>query len=65
MHACVYTKSVLLCPTLRTIAHQTPPSIGFSRQEYGSGLPCPPSGVLLDPGIEPESPMASALQATD
>ena len=33
---------------------------GFSRQEYWSGLPCPPPGDLPDPGIEPESP---ALQA--
>ena len=33
---------------------------GFSRQEYWSGLPCPPPGVLSDPGIKPGSP---ALQA--
>ena len=33
---------------------------GFSRQEYWSGLPCPPPGDLLNPGIEPRSP---ALQA--
>ena len=33
---------------------------GFSRQEYWSGLPCPPPGVLPDPGIKPGSP---ALQA--
>ena len=32
---------------------QAPLSMGFSRQEYWSGLPCPPSGDLLDPGIEP------------
>ena len=32
----------------------------FSRQEYWSGLPCPPPGNLLNPGIEPGSP---ALQA--
>ena len=35
-------------------------SMGFSRQEYWSGLPCPPPGDLPDPGIEPVSP---ALQA--
>jgi len=29
--------------------------MGFSRQEYWSGLPCPPPGDLLDPGIEPTS----------
>ena len=30
--------------------------MGFSRQEYWSGLPCPPPGDLPDPGIEPRSP---------
>ena len=35
-------------------------SMGFSRQEHWSGLPCPPPGDLPDPGIEPASP---ALQA--
>ena len=34
--------------------------MGFSRQEYWRGLPCPPPGVLPDPGIKPRSP---ALQA--
>ena len=43
-----------------TIAHQTPLSMGFSRQEYWSGLPFPPPGALPNPGIEPGSP---ALQA--
>ena len=43
-----------------TVAHQAPPSMGFSRQEYCSGLPCPPPGDLPNPGIEPTSP---ALQA--
>ena len=37
--------------------------MGFSRQEYWSGFPCPPSGDLTDPGIEPVSPAAPALQA--
>ena len=46
--------------TLWSVAHQTPLSKGFSRQEYWSGLPCPPPGNLLEPGIEPMSP---ALQA--
>ena len=34
-------------------AHQAPLSMGFSEQEYWSGLPCPPPGDLLNPGIEP------------
>ena len=38
-----------------TVAHQAPPSIGFSRQEYWSGLPFPLPGDLPDPGIEPGS----------
>ena len=42
---------------------QTPLSMGFSRQEYWSGLPCSPPGDLPDPGIEPISPVTSALQA--
>ena len=46
--------------TLRTIAHQAPPFVGFSRQDYWSGSPCSPPGDLPDPGIEPGS---SALQA--
>ena len=38
-----------------TIAHQAPPSMGFSRQEYWSGLPCPPPGDLPNPtqGLSP------------
>ena len=36
-----------------TAARQAPLSMGFPRQEYWSGLSCPPSGDLLDPGIEP------------
>ena len=43
-----------------TVAHQTPLSMGFSRQEYWSGLPFPSPGDLLHPGIKPRSP---ALQA--
>ena len=42
--------------TLWTITHQAPLSMGFSRQEYWSGLPCPPPGDLPDPGIESRSP---------
>ena len=43
-----------------TVAHQAPPSMEFSRQEYWSGLPFPSPGDLPDPGIEPGSP---AMQA--
>ena len=38
-----------------TAAHQVPPSMGFSRQEYWSGLSFPSPGDLPDPGIEPGS----------
>ena len=44
------------------IAHQTPLSMGFSRQEYWSGLPFPPPGYLPDPGIEEMSPASLTLQ---
>ena len=39
-----------------TVARQAPLSMGFSRQEYWSGLPCPPPGNLPNPGIESASP---------
>ena len=55
--------SVQLFVTLLTVACQAPLSLGFSRQEYWSGLPCLPPGYLPDPGIEPVSPVAPALQA--
>ena len=42
--------------TPRTVACQAPLSMGFSRQEYWSGLPFPSPGDLLHPGIEPGSP---------
>ena len=51
---------VRLFATPWTAAHQAPPSMGFSRQEYWSGLPFPSPGDLSDPGIKPRSP---ALQA--
>ena len=44
---------VQLCATLWTVAHQAPPSLGFSRQEHWSGLPFPSPGDLPGPGIEP------------
>ena len=43
-----------------TVAHQAPPSMGFSRQEHWSGLPFPFPGDLPDPGIEPRSPALEA-----
>ena len=44
-----------------TVACQAPLPTGFSRQEYWSGLPCPPPGDLPNPGTEPESLMSPAL----
>ena len=60
---CIYAKSlsrVRLFATPWTAAHQAPLSVRFSRQEYWSGLPCPPSGDLPNPGIEPRSPTQQA-----
>ena len=54
---------VRLFVTLWTVAHQAPLSMGFSRQEYWSGLPCTPPGDIPDPGIEPESLVSPALAA--
>ena len=53
---------VRLFVMLWTVAHQAPLSMGFSRQEYWSGLPCPPPGDLPDSGMEPLSPVTPALQ---
>ena len=56
IHVCVKLLShVLLFATPWTVAHQAPLSVGFSCQEYWSGLSFPPPGDLPDPGIEPES----------
>ena len=52
---------VWLCATLWMVTCQAPLSVGFSRQEYWSGWPCPSPGDLPDPGIEPESLMPLAL----
>ena len=43
------------------LAHQAPLSMGFFRQEYWSGLPCPPPEDLPDPQIKPESLLSPAL----
>ena len=57
LHACVLScfSHVQIFVTLWTVANQAPLSTGFSRQEYWSGLPCPPPGDLPDPGIEQAS----------
>ena len=47
--------------TVWAIAHQAPLFMGFSRQEYWSGLPCLPAGYLPNPGIEPGSFISPAL----
>ena len=46
---------------LWTVTHQAPLSMGFSKQEYWNGLPCPPPGDLPDPGMEPGSLMFPVL----
>ena len=51
---------VRLFATPWTVAYQAPPSMGFSRQEYWSGLPFPSPGDLPDPGIEPGPPAFQA-----
>ena len=52
---------VQLFATPWTVAHQAPLSVGFPRQEYWKGLPCPPPGDLPNPGIKPASLMSPAL----
>ena len=52
---------VQLFATPGTVAHQASLSMGFSRQEYWSGLPCPPLGDLPNPGIEPVTLTSPAL----
>ena len=69
MECCNYSESEVTqsCPTLRdpwTVAHQAPLSMGFSRQEYWSGLPFPSPGDLPDPGIELRSPTLQADAVT-
>ena len=53
-------QSYLTLCDLWTVAHQAPPSTGFSRQEYWSGLLFPSPADLPDPGIEPRSPTLQA-----
>ena len=57
-------KLLELCLTLcnaMAVAHQTPLSMRFSRQEYWSGLPCPPPGDLPHPEMKPMSLTSPAL----
>ena len=55
--ACVRAKSLQSCLTLRPhVARQAPLSMGFSRQEHWTGLPCPPPEALPNPGVEPKPP---------
>ena len=51
---------IRLFVTLWTVAYQAPLPMGFSRQEYWSGLPFPSPGDLPNPGIEPGSPTLQA-----
>ena len=52
---------VCLCMIPWTVAHQVPLSMGFSRQKYRSGLPCPPPGDLPNLGVKPVSLMSPTL----
>ena len=65
MYACVlcWFSRVWLFMTLWTVACLSLLSMGCSRQEFWSGLPCPPPGDLSDPEIKPLSLMSPALQA--
>ena len=63
LHACMLScfSLVQLFAALRTVACQAPLPMGFSRQEYWSGLPFPPAGDLPNPGIEPTFLTSPAL----
>ena len=65
MHACLLScfSHVQLFTTLWTVACQAPLSMGFSGQEYWSGLPCTPPRDLPDSTTAPTAPVAPALQA--
>ena len=60
MLCCPHFSYVQLFAILWTLAHQAPLSMGFSRQEYWSGVPCSPPGDLPNPGIETGSPTMQA-----
>ena len=61
LRVCCSFSRVQLFETPWTLARQAPLSMGFSRQEYWSGLPCPLPGDLLNPGIKPTSLMSPVL----
>ena len=63
MHACMFSwfSNIRLFAALWTVAHPTPLPVGFSRQEFWSGFPCPPRTDLPDPGIKPMFLVAPAL----
>ena len=61
VHAKLLQSCSILCAMLGTVSRQAPLSMGFSRQEYWSGLPSPPPGDLPDPGIKPASLMSPVL----
>ena len=61
VHCARMFSHVCLFATAWTTAHQAPLSIGFSRQEYWSGVPIPPLGNLPNPGIGTASFMFPAL----
>ena len=53
MHVCILSHSVVSDSVMPwTVARQAPVSMGFSRQENWSGLPCPPPGDLPNPAME-------------
>ena len=60
-HSVCALSHVRLFTTPWTAAHQVPLSMGFSRQEYGSGFPLPSPGDLPDPGTEPVSLVSPAV----
>ena len=60
-HARAHSSCVRLFVTPWTVVLRAPLSMGFSRQEYWRGMPCPPPGDLLNPGIGPASLMSPAL----
>ena len=63
VHECLLShfSHVRLFATLWTVANQAPLSMGFSEQEYWSGLSCPPLGNLPDPDVKPTPLMFPAL----
>ena len=65
MHACMLSRfsHSRFFATLWTVTHQAPLSMGFSREEYWSGLSCSPPGDLPNPGIEAASPRLLHWQA--